>query len=79
MAHYTYKNCTCQFKSGDHKIAMGDKMSDHKILSFIKSIVRILACCLGMYAFTSSEPAVYTFFFLFMAELIGVLGEFEEK
>ena len=50
-------------------------MSKHKIISFIKSGIRILGCMLGMAAFWGHFLSMHVFAFLLVAEFLGILEE----
>lgn len=49
----------------------------HKLISFIKSSIRLSGCALGIFAFPGLLAAV--FWFLFAAEILGILEELGEK
>jgi len=60
-------------------------MSKHKIISFIKSGIRLLGFGLGAYvtfkwrhASTDDLVMFHAFIFLFLAEVLGVIEEFYE-
>ena len=50
-------------------------MSKHKIVSFIKSGIRLLGCVLGMAAFWGHFLPMHAFAFLFIAEVAGIIEE----
>jgi len=53
-------------------------MSKHKIISFIKSGIRIVGCIFGMLFFWGNFFPMHAFAFLLLAEVLGVVEEFYE-
>jgi hypothetical protein len=53
-------------------------MTKHKLISFIKSGVRIAGCALGMYSFHAWLFPFHAFAFLLLAEVLGIVEEFYE-
>jgi hypothetical protein len=50
-------------------------MSKHKIVSFIKSGIRIAGCTLGIAAFWGHFLPMHAFVFLLLAEIAGIIEE----
>ena len=53
-------------------------MSKHKIISFIKSGIRIVGCIFGMLFFWGNFFPMHAFAFFLLAEALGVVEEFYE-
>jgi len=53
-------------------------MSEHKIISFIKSGIRIAGCLFGMLFFWGNFFPMHAFAFFLLAEVLGVIEEFFE-
>ena len=53
-------------------------MSKHKIISFIKSGIRIVGCIFGMLFFWGNFFPMHAFAFFLLAEVLGVIEEFFE-
>jgi hypothetical protein len=54
-------------------------MSKHKIISFVKSGIRIVGCVSGMIAFDGNFLALHAFALMLVAEIAGVIEEKYEK
>lgn len=54
-------------------------MSKHKIISFIKSGIRIVGCFVAIMAFDGNLLAFHAFLFMAIAEVAGIIEELYEK
>ena len=54
-------------------------MSKHKVISFIKSGIRLIGCGFGMIYFWHTWLPLHAFAFLFLAEIVGIIEEEFEK
>jgi len=54
-------------------------MSKHKVISFIKSGIRIVGCLVAVMAFDGNLLAFHAFLFMAIAEIAGIVEEFYEK
>ena len=54
-------------------------MSRHKVISFIKSFIRMFGCFAGMLAFGDSWIVITAFGSLAVAEVFGIIEEVGEK